>query len=92
MQSLYIDGGRAGKRQIPKKPNLRLAGTAHRPGWPVLVRAFRAQLKALRPRSPVDVRGHERAALEVIEYIDHLDPKSLHLFRVAFAELIKLSK
>jgi hypothetical protein len=96
MQTVYIDGGRAGKRQLrkppPRKPHLRLGGTAHRPGWPEQVRALRAQLKVLYPQSPAGVRGgHERVALEIIEHIERLDPRALHAFRLVFAEFVKLS-
>jgi hypothetical protein len=79
--------------QLSKKSRPRLAGTAHKPGWPEQVRALRGLLKVLHARSPWGVPGgSERVSLEVIELIDRLDPHSLHVLRVCFSELFKLSQ
>jgi hypothetical protein len=78
--------------QTSEKSRLRLAGTAHKRGWPEQARAFRAVLKMIHSRSPLGVRGgSEKVALEVIEHVHLLDGRSLHLLRFIFAELVKFS-
>jgi hypothetical protein len=98
--SLYTNGSPAVKwrptseftSQPAPKPRLRLAGTVHKKGWAEQARAFRAVLKMIHSRSPLGVRGgSEHVAMEVIEHIDKLDARSLHLLRFVFAELHKLS-
>jgi hypothetical protein len=49
-------------------------------------------LTAAHALCPRGVRGdRESVAGEVIDFIDQLDPKSIHLLRLTFAELWKLS-
>jgi hypothetical protein len=78
--------------ETPAAKRPRLAGTAHRPGWPKQVHALRALFKALHETAPVDKGGSERASLEAIDNVDRLDPKARHLYRLALAELLKLSR
>ena len=99
MDASVANGGHAVKWQIPpeaqqisEKPRLRLAGTVHKKGWAEQARAFRALLRLIHSRSPSGVRGgSERVGIEVIEHIDKLDARSLHLLRFVFAELVKFS-
>jgi hypothetical protein len=62
------------------------------PGWAAHVRALRSLLTILHSRSPSGVPGgSEQLSLELIEMIEELDARSLHLLRLCFAELFKLS-
>jgi hypothetical protein len=73
-----------------KKPHL--AGTSHKPGWTPHARVLRAFLKALYKIAPPDRGDFERAAEEVIDHGDQLNPKARYLHRFVFAELVKISR
>jgi hypothetical protein len=69
-----------------------LQGTARKRGWAEQARALRAFLVVLHSRCPAGVRGgSERVALELIEHIEQLDARSLHLLRFVFSELVRRS-
>jgi hypothetical protein len=42
--------------------------------------------------APADKGSSDRVSLETIDNIDLLDPKARHLFRLALAEFVKLSR
>jgi hypothetical protein len=92
LNSLYIHGDRPVKPLSPIRITRPQGGTAHRNGWTQQVRLYRVLLAAAHAQCPRGVRGdRESVAGEVIDFIHELDPKAIHLLRLTFAMLWKLS-
>jgi hypothetical protein len=74
------------KRVAPK------GGTAHRDGWTPQVRLLRVLIAATYAVTPRGLRGDaDSVGSEIIEHIGELDQKAIHVLRVIFPMLWKLS-
>ncbi len=107
MQSIYVDGDAPRKpsaenghlwpltpeaKALLEKPARPQGGTAHRHGWTEQVRLLRTTLAAVHAACPHNVRGdRESVVLEIMEFAPDLDPRAVHLLRLMFKILWRLS-